>query len=216
MSPVPEHAKIFHITPVNNLPKIVSDGVLWSDAERIRQGLPCEVVGMTEIKRRRLEEIEVDCHPGTHVGNDVPFYFCPRSVMLYILHRGNNPGLSYKGGQGPIVHLCSDLQAVLQWLQAQNIRWAFSRVNAGAYYADFFNDAPRLADLDWESIAKNDWRDPDVKEAKQGEFLVERSFPWHLVETIGVLNASTGEKAEAAISTSNHKPRVAIERSWYY
>ncbi len=39
---------------------------------------------MTEIKRRRLFEIDVQCHPDTMVGDYVPFYFCPRSIMLFI------------------------------------------------------------------------------------------------------------------------------------
>ena len=64
---VPNHPKIYHITHLENLPQIV-DGVLWSDAERIRRQLNCKIVGMSEIKRRRLEELEVHCHPGTKVG----------------------------------------------------------------------------------------------------------------------------------------------------
>jgi hypothetical protein len=60
---------------------------------------------MSAIKRRRVEELEVSCHPGTKVGDYVPFYFCPRSVMLYVIHRANHPDLSYRGGQEPIVHL---------------------------------------------------------------------------------------------------------------
>src|SRR5579863_2076137 len=92
----PETPKIYHITHMENLPRIV-DNVLWSDAERIRRGLNCTIVGMSEIKRHRLEELEVDCHPGTKVGEYVPFYFCPRSIMLFLLYRGNHPDLTYHG-----------------------------------------------------------------------------------------------------------------------
>src|ERR1039457_3754249 len=63
------------------------DGVLWSDAERIRQGLNCQVVGMSEIKHRRLEELDVKSQPGTKVGQYVPFYFCFGSIMLYLLYQ---------------------------------------------------------------------------------------------------------------------------------
>jgi hypothetical protein len=83
---VPTNPKIYHITHVRNLPNIVQCGVLWSDAKRIELNLNCDVVGLTHIKQRRLREIEVDCYPGTHVGDYVPFYFCPRSIMLFILH----------------------------------------------------------------------------------------------------------------------------------
>ncbi len=86
MGRVPDQPKIYHITHWRNMPQILADGGLWSDAERIARGLECQIVGMSDIKRRRLEELKVDCHPGTKVGQYVPFYFCPRSIMLYILH----------------------------------------------------------------------------------------------------------------------------------
>jgi len=125
MTNVPGQPKIYHITHVRNLPGIIAAGRLWSDAKRIELGLDCEIVGLSEIKRRRLEELDVGCHPGTRVGYYVPFYFCPRSIMLYILHQGNSPGLNYLEGQGPIVHLQADLQATVQWATENDIRWAF-------------------------------------------------------------------------------------------
>jgi ssDNA thymidine ADP-ribosyltransferase DarT-like protein len=216
MEPMPNRRKIYHISHMDNLTRIIRDGVLWSDAERIRRGLECEVVGMSEIKRRRLEEIEVDCNPGTMVGQYVPFYFCPRSVMLYILHMGNNPGLTYHGGQGPIVHLRADLQAVLEWAEGEGRHWVFSRGNAGAYYAEFFNEAQRLDDLNWDFISRTDWRDPDVKEAKQAELLIEGSFPWELIEMVGVMDQARERQAAEVVQEAAHQPRVAIERSWYY
>jgi hypothetical protein len=216
MSPLPDNPKIYHITHVENVEKIVRDGALWSDAERIRRGLACEIVGMSEIKRRRLEEIRVDCHTGTMVGGYVPWYYCPRSVMLYILHMGNSPGLTYHGGQRPIVHLQANLNVVLDWAESNRVPWAFSRGNAGAYYTTFSKDRRELANLDWTSIAQTDWRNPDVKEAKQAELLVETSFPWNLVEAIGVIDAGVAEQVTGLIAGAEHEPIVSIERSWYY
>jgi len=216
MSPMPDHPKIYHITHTDNISRVIRDGVLWSDAERIRQGLDCEVVGMSEIKRRRLEEIEVDCNPGTMVGHYVPFYFCPRSIMLYILYRGNHPGLTYHGGQGPIVHLRADLEAVLGWAKTEGRRWAFSKGNAGAYYAEFFNQEQRLNELNWEAISQTDWRDPDVKEAKQAELLIEGSFPWELIEMIGVMDSARAQQVVSVVRAATHQPQVTVEHSWYY
>ena len=82
MSPPPRQPKVYHITHVDNLPAIVDEGSLVCDREMIRRGGPAQAVGMSEIKRRRVEQLAVDCHPGTMVGDYVPFYFCPRSVML--------------------------------------------------------------------------------------------------------------------------------------
>ena len=70
---------------------------------------------MSEIKRRRLEELDVKSHPGTKVGQYVPFYFCFRSIMLYLLYQGNHPELTYRGGQRPIIHLEADFNATVEW-----------------------------------------------------------------------------------------------------
>ena len=132
----PARPKIYHITHLENLPQMAG-GVLWSDAERLRQGLNCTIVGMSEIKRRRLEELDVSCHLGTKVGDYVPFYFCARSIMLYLLFKGNHADLAYRGGQGPIVHLEADLRSVVDWAESRAQRWAISRGNAGARYGRF-------------------------------------------------------------------------------
>ena len=108
MTAVPANPKIYHITHLDNLASIAASGQLVSDAIRLAQSMNCSVVGMAEIKHRRIEEMEVSICPGTKVGQYVPFYFCPRSIMLYILHMGNHPELTYRGGQQPIVHLVRD------------------------------------------------------------------------------------------------------------
>ena len=51
----------------------------------------------------------------------MPFYFCPRSVMLYLIHKANHPELDYHGGQGAILHLESDLNTVIAWANNKNV-----------------------------------------------------------------------------------------------
>lgn len=93
MTTPPARPKLYHITHVDNLRVIAADGELLSDAAMIARGGPVQAIGMSGIKRRRIEELEVACHPGTKVGDYVPFYFCPRSVMLYVIHCANHPEL---------------------------------------------------------------------------------------------------------------------------
>ncbi len=96
--PVPSHPKIYHIAHVDRLPSIVADGFLWCDAEVIRREPAGTTIGMSSIKQRRLT-LPLSSYPDLHVGDCVPFYFCPRSVMLYLIHRGNHPELDYRGGK---------------------------------------------------------------------------------------------------------------------
>ena len=82
--PVPDRPQIFHIVHVDNLASIVKDGFLWPDAV-MAQRRDAAVIGNEEIKGDRIR-LPVSCHPGTCVGDYVPFYFCPRSVMLYVIY----------------------------------------------------------------------------------------------------------------------------------
>jgi hypothetical protein len=172
----PERPRIYHITHVDNLRRIMADGGLVSDREMLARGGPAQAIGMSGIKRRRIEELGVHCCPGTKVGDYVPFYFCPRSVMLYVIHCANHPELTYRGGQEPIIHLEADLYRVIHWAEATGVRWVFSRSNAGAYYTEFRSRVAELDQLDWPAIAARDFRTAEVKERKQAEFRVSPTW----------------------------------------
>lgn len=213
---VPDNPKIYHITHMDNLSGIVDEGVIWSDAERLGQQINCNLIGISHIKRRRLSEITVPCCDDEFVGSFVPFNFCPRSVMLFILHRGNHPDLQYTEGQTPLVHLQADLKRVIEWANEHDTHWCFSLQNAGTRYAKFHSSIAKLNRLNWNAIDSNDFRSPALKEAKQAEFLVHTSFPWELVEHIGVCRQSTKRVATEAISEAQHQPPINIQRDWYF
>ncbi len=216
MTQPPDRPKICHITHVDNLGGIIADGGLVSDREIIERGGPAQTIGMSDIKRRRVEEIAVYCHPGTKVGDYVPFYFCPRSVMLYVIYRANNPELAYHGGQEPIVHLEADFFSVVRWADANSVRWAFSLSNAGAYYTEFRANVAELDQLNWPAIAATDFRIREVKEGKQAEFLLYERFPFDLVERIGVRSGNIQGRAAAAIASVRHPPQIEVRPDWYY
>lgn len=216
MSQPPAHPKIYHITHVENLTAIVTEGYLVSDITMMQRGGPKQTIGMSAIKRRRIEALEVDCHPGTKVGDYVPFYYCPRSVMLYVLHCANHPDLAYRGGQEPIVHLEADVYTVVRRVEADGLRWAFSLSNAGAYYTEFRARLDQLDELDWSAIAASDFRATEVKERKQAEFLVQKHFPFDLIERIGVRSAAVRRQVADALAGSTHRPPIEVRPDWYF
>jgi hypothetical protein len=216
MTPVPSNPKIYHITHVDNLSSIATGIGLVSDAHRIASGLSCSLVGMSTIKQRRLEEIEVVCHPDTKVGQYVPFYFCSRSIMLYILRMGNHPDVSYRGGQQPIVHLQADFYQVIGWANSNAVPWAFSTGNAGSYLTSFYNDPAQLSEIDWEAVNATDFRDPKIKEGKQAEFLLFDVFPWTLIEKIGTIDSTMATKVQTNLAIASHQPIISVEPNWYF
>ena len=216
--------KIYHIVHVDRLPSIIADGSLWSDVgvlERRKRGHNLgTTIGMNTIKQRR-RELELSSHPGLRVGECVPFYFCPRSVMLYLIYCANHPELSYRGGQDPIVHLEADLHESIAWAERNRRRWAFTLSNAGSYYFEDHSDLARLREINWDAVQADQWSGSGIpastKEGKQAEFLVERSFPWELIGRIGVASRKCYERAGAALQNNpNRRPDLEIIREWYY
>ncbi len=213
--PVPTEPKIYHIAHVDRLPSIVAEGCLWSDVEAEMRGLSGTGIGNPAIKQRR-RSIALQSHPGLHVGECVPFYFCPRSVMLYVLFRGNDPDLPYSGGQGQIAHLEADLHQVVRWAQSNGRRWAFTDANAATRYFEDYSDLSALDKIDWTAVEATRWAAPEVKEAKQAEFLVERSLPWECISFVGVASPRIRDRVQDVMLGTGHRPVVDVVRTWYY
>lgn len=215
MTAVPSAPKLYHITHIDNLPSILRDGGLLSDVAMTERGGPAATIGISGIKQRRLG-LPVKCHAGDIVGAYVPFYFCPRSIMLYLIYRGNHVELAYKGGQDEIAHFELSLDEVVAWAEAGHRRWAFSLSNAGAVYAEFRKRLDQLDQIDWQAVAASDFRDSAIKEGKQAEFLMHEFVPWQLVKRVGVCTAAAQRVALAHITHTAHRPPVEIVRPWYF
>ncbi len=210
----PDHPKIYHIVHVDRLPSIIADDWLWCDAEIALRAPPGTTIGMNTIKQRRLTELTLSSYPDLYIGDCVPFYFCPRSIMLYVIHKANHPELTYRGGQGPIVHLESDLLDTVDWLESHGQRWAFTLSNAGARYCEDRRNLAQLDEIDWGAVRATDWQ--LCPEGKQAEFLAELKFPWELVSRIGAQSTKVHNQVLVALQESAHKPVVDTKSDWYY
>jgi len=209
---------IYHITHVDNLASIIEEGCLCSDRRLVDSHEDRVVIGMDRIKQRRLKELPVHCHPNTFVGDYVPFYFCPRSPMLYMIHMKNDE-LKFQGGQESIVHLVASMDEAI--VEAGEHPWAFSDGNAGARYTQFSNDTNQLPTfVNWNAVNTTWWSgsniDPAIKDKKQAEFLVQNSFPWEAFRGIGVINESIRKEVEEILENADHQPKVLVKRDWYY
>ena len=144
----------------------------------------------------------------------MPFYFAPRSPMLFAISKGNVAG--YTEGQTPIVHLSSSIERVSE----SGLPFAFSDGHADMAISQFFNDLEQLDRIDWNIMRARYWNDNeddnDRCRRRMAEFLVSQFFPWELVDKIGVINGTVAERVEAAICAAAHKPKVRVERGWYY
>lgn len=209
--PIPKTVRLYHIVHIDRLASIIADGFLWSDAQVRAEPKPGTTIGMGRIKDRRLE-LPLTSQPGLMVGACVPFYFGPRSVMLYMLYCGNQ--VDYRGGQEPIVHLVVDLHEAVAWAEAEGQRWAFTTSNAASSYFDDHADLGRLDAVDWDAVRVRDWR--RVRDAKQAEFLVEHRVPWSLVRGVGVQTPQMARRTARIILEGGQQTPVKAYPSWYY
>jgi hypothetical protein len=202
----PKRVLIYHITHIDNLPSILKDGGLHSDA--VMAARDPKLIGYSEIKKRRLNEIHVPCCNYHYVGDFVPFYFCPRSPMLFTINKGNT---GYPPGcQRSILHLVSTMDDGL----AIEKPWAISSGNAGAYHTTFAAEIEALDSLDWEAIRATQWQ--GKQHQKMAEFLVRDFFPWTSIKHIGCFNSAIATKVSEMLNQQKHRPPAEAKSSWYY
>jgi hypothetical protein len=93
-----------HFTHVRNLPGILAAGCIQADSHVDRSSALQVEVGDLNVKTRRKQRL-VPLAPFGQVADYVPFYFAPRSPMLFTLAKGSIP--TYSDGQDPLVYLVS-------------------------------------------------------------------------------------------------------------
>lgn len=127
--PQPTPTPVFHMTRIERLPSIVRQGLLPDNEVRSR-GLPGVEIGYRHIKARRACR-PVPCGLGGTLADYVPFYFAPRSPMLFAIHRGSVSPEASKTGR--IVYLVSTTQQLL----AGGLNVVVSNRHAELAYAEF-------------------------------------------------------------------------------
>jgi hypothetical protein len=205
----PHRTKIYHITHVENLVEILTAGGLYSDVQLKLMGRENSQIGYSHIKQRRMEQYRIAVCGERFVGEFVPFYYCPRSPMLYTINKGNTG--REPGCQTEILHLVSNAGAGMSLGRA----WAVSDGNAGAGYAEFANGADALETVNWPIVNSNDWAGSRIY-AKASEFLVADFYPFGAFTAIGCHNERTAERTWAILQRHGVAIPVTVERNWYY
>lgn len=135
--------RIFHIVHYRMLESIVQHDGLWRDKERRRRVKNHINIGHQNIKERR-ERWPIPVAPGGVLADYVPFYFAPRSPMLFVIHRGGVEGLT--DGQNPIVHLVAETDQVAQ----RGLTTVFTDRHAAVALARYSGDLRLLEErIDW-------------------------------------------------------------------
>ena len=131
---------IYHITHISNLVSILKADGLWCDSRRIEQGFPTVGIAHQNIKDRRAKR-KIPLVIGGVLADYVPFYFAPRSPMLFAINLGAVEG--YRGGQASVLHLVSTVKVA----SATGQPWCFTDGHAEMAMTEFCDDLESLAEL---------------------------------------------------------------------
>lgn len=205
-----EKTYIYHITAIDNLDSIIKcNGVYCKN----KQPAGCRNIAYENIQARRSSTI-VPIPPKGILHDYVPFYFAPRSPMLYAIHRGFVAG--FHDGQHRIIYIVSSIAQI----EKHQLRYVFTDGHAVMAYTEFFNNKEDLDKVDWEVMKSRYWddtpEDGDRKRRRQAEFLVHQFFPLGTVLGIGVSNPSIKQEVAEILKENGCQLQVKMVHEWYY
>lgn len=209
---LPRPVWLYHFTHLQHLPSILADGLVC-DAHAA--GRLVVEVGNRQIKAGRRKR-KVPRGPGGVVADYVPFYFAPRSPMLYAIHKGNVP--SYTGGEAGLIYLCTTLER----LEQIGLSWVATDRNAALDLAAYADRLPELRELvDWPLMDATMWHntdeDPERRERRMAEVLVHQRVPWEAIEFVGARTVEDLTEIRRTLATLKRcAPRADVRPHWYF
>ena len=168
----PEKALIFRIVHVENLPWILDHGLHCRNSPD--QDPDFINIGSAELIGKRAQR-EVPISPGGTLGDYVPFYFTPFSIMMYNIKTGWG-GITHRENKDIVILVSS-----IHRLREQGLPFVFTNQHAYPVDTEFFDRTEDLGKIDWELLRSKDFKtsdtDPGRQVRYQAEALVHRHVP---------------------------------------
>lgn len=204
---------IYHITHLKNLKSILESDCIWCDSEIKTRSIETQGIAYEAIKQRRARRPVPTCQQG-YLSDYVPFYFAPRSPMLYAIHCGTVE--NYQEGQSSVLHLVSKVKTVAE----KQLPFTFTNGHAEMMPTEFYESLDDIDKIDWKLMKAEFWNDTEDdinrKWRRQAEFLVHNHFPIELVAGIGVVSEEIKSQVEEILRIFKKEITVAVLPQWYY
>lgn len=202
----------YRIVNINNLSLLLQNGMVNKHHQQasnkyINIGNP-EIIDVRSTTPVRIANYGM-------IGDYVPFYFTPKSLMLYNIITGYRHPLVPKRDAGEILVvrcLISELATLPQWF--------FTDGQGNNSLTKHFNNLDLLDEIDWkciqESNFKNDADDPDRVRKYQAEFLVHGQIPLANIESLNVYNHQAAEIVSDILQQHNINLAVNIQPLYFF
>jgi len=195
------------------LHSILESDCIWCDSEIKTRSIETQGIAYEAIKQRRARRPVPTCQQG-YLSDYVPFYFAPRSPMLYAIHCGTVE--NYQEGQSSVLHLVSKVETVIE----KQLPFTFTNGHAEMMPTEFYESLDDIDKIDWKLMKAEFWNDTEDdinrKWRRQAEFLVHNHFPIELVAGIGVVSEEIKSQVEEILRIFKKEITVAVLPQWYY
>jgi hypothetical protein len=202
----------YRITHINNLSLLLQNGIvnkhhLNADNNFIEIGNP-EIIDVRSTTPVKINNYGM-------IGDYIPFYFTPKSIMLYNIITGYwHPKVLKRNRSEIIVIRCliTDLSTLPQWF--------FTDGQGNDMASSHNNSLTKLGIIDWQSIqnsnfTKNDG-DYDRPRRYQAEFLVHQQVPLASIESLNVYNLETANIVSNILTQNNINLALNIQSKYFF
>ena len=203
---------LFRITHVANLPWLLRHGL---HAARSQVADPNFVaIGNPDLIDKRTRRV-VPRPPGGVLSDYIPFYFTPKSPMLFNIKTGYS-GITMRPNE-EIAILFSSCQKMAE----QDVTMLYTDRHAYTMTAEWTADADDLATLiDWDILRRHDFARsdayPDKMERYQAEALAHRHVPPAALLGIGCVSDRVRSAIEQTVQMSGAAVQVFSRPGWYF
>jgi len=215
--------RLFHITAIKNLDDISRSGAILCKSTNHAQGIAYQNIAHAGAQGARAGKA-VPNPPGGMIHDFVPFYFAPRSPMLYAINGGNVANCNLR--QEDILHFETNVQQISQL--GNDI--VFYDRNATLRFSIPYTDISLLPTVvDWSLITETPCRFckyfhnmpshsqyVDRMEKRQAEFLVKQRVPLTSIAKIGVMSQEAAKKVGIILAKAGIKLAVEVKTDWYF
>jgi hypothetical protein len=206
-----EEAQIFRITHISNVPWI------------LRHGLHCRSSGVVDPDFTRIgnaslidkrQHFPVPIAPRGVLSDYVPFYFTPRSIMLFNIVTGHK--------DTPIVPRSEIVTIVARFrnIRESGISAIFTDQHAVSRTAQYFHALEHLNNIDWAILRNSDFKldpdDPGKTLRYHAEALVHGFLPCEQIAGIGCRSENEKRTLEGFGRAAGMELNIVVRPDWFF
>lgn len=203
----------YRISHIQNIPQILHNGLCTKHHQNasndfIRIGNP-EIIDV-----RDETEVRIDGYG--YLGEYVPFYFTPKSMMLFNIITGYRQPIVKQYPKDEIIVVRCLIQDLSD---SGKFFFTDGQANEKAM-TRHYNDLNSLGNIDWDIIQQSDFKrdaaDTDKTRRYQAEFLMHEHVPIKNIESIHVYSDKAGNLVNLEMAKTNILIPIHITKQYFF